>query len=320
MVYSLTDVTKSEKDGERLSNLQADARTNARSAMWAAIGNFVLAAVKIFAGVTGHSRALVADGIHSAADLVSSIAVIVGLRIAQRPPDEGHNYGHAKAEAVSQKIVAVLLMFAGFQVGTNAFHAWFHPSRVKPSLLPLIIAGVATIIKVGMYISQRKVAKRTGSHAVMASALDSRMDIISSGIATAAIVAAVVGVPHADAVGALVVAILIIRLSYEIFSEAANDLMDRAAAPAVVTEIQSRVRKTAGVMGVSSLRTRVSGTQVLVDIEIEVSRALSLVEAHRIAHQVKDAVMQIPRIQDITVHVNPETTNSSSKGGVARDE
>lgn len=289
-----------------LRNLQS----SATSASWGAVGNLVLTVVKITVGLLAHSQALVADGIHSAADLASSLAVVVGLRVAQMPPDEGHNYGHAKAEAVAQKVVALLLILAGFQIASEAVRQFGRSSPPAPGTLALVVAFLAMVVKAVMYLSQRRVAVRTGSHALMAAARDSWMDVISSGVATVAVLAARAGLPHADAVGAVLVAGLVLRLAVHIFSQAANDLMDRAADPAVVQEIRQRAESVGGVLRISDIRTRVAGAQVLVDLKIEVDRGLTLVEAHEIAHRVKDAVMAMPRLQDVMVHVNPDKAPS----------
>lgn len=287
-------------------------QAGSRSAWWGAFGNLALTILKITVGVLGHSRALIADGVHSGADVVASLAVVVGLRVSRRPPDEGHNYGHAKAEAVAQKVVALFLILAGFELGDNAVRAFGHAIPAPPSRVTLVVAGLVAAVKVVMYVRQRKVALATGSHSLMAQALDSRMDVISSLVATVAIVGAMAGLPHFDAIGALVVAGLVAWLGIEIFSQAANDLMDRAADPEQVDRMIHVALEEPGVRLVNEMRTRVSGTYTLVDVEIEVASTLSLVEAHRIAHSVKTRIMQLPRIQDVMVHVNPEASSEDT--------
>jgi cation diffusion facilitator family transporter len=283
------------------------------------VGNLALTILKILVGVWGNSRALVADGVHSAADLAASAAVVIGLRISRLPPDEGHNYGHAKAEAVSQKVVAVLLILAGFELGTGALNTFRHPAVTVPSVASLVVAAAVMVLKEGMYRHQRAVARRTGSHALMASALDNRVDVISSAMATAGILGSRIGIPHFDALGALAVAGLVVWLGIQLFGQAANDLMDRAASPETVRSILQAAEAVRGVLGVSEVRTRMSGVQVLVDIKIVVQRDISLVEAHEIALRVKDAIMQVARVQDVMVHVNPaplnqvQVTSSESK-------
>lgn len=294
-------------------DFRAESRRSERSAWWGMAGNLILTVLKIVIGVVGHSRALVADGVHSGADLASSVAVVVGLRVSRQPPDAEHNYGHAKAEAVAQKVVAVLLLLAGFELGNNAVGAFSHPAVQAPSLLTLYVALGAMVLKESMYRQQSRVARKTGSHALMASAKDNRIDVISSGLAAAGIVGSQLGIPHSDAVGALAVAALVAWLGVQLFSQAANDLMDRAADPQLVSAIRQMVQGVGAVHWISEVRTRMAGTQILVDIKVVVDRELSLVEAHEVAHRVKSAIMTLPRIQDVMVHVNPSEANASTQ-------
>lgn len=305
-------------------DIRSELKQSERSAWWGVVGNFALMILKIVVGVIGHSQALIADGVHSGADLASSVAVVVGLRISRLPPDDEHNYGHAKAEAVAQKVVAVLLILAGFELGTNAIHLLFHGSTTTPSSLTLAVAAGVMALKEWMYISQKKVADRTGSHALMASARDNRVDVYSSAIAFAAIAGARLGIAHFDQLGAVAVAVLVFWLGVQLFSQAANDLMDRSANPELVDVIQRAAKNVSReIIAVSEVRTRVSGTQVLVDIKIVVDRNMSLLHAHELAHRVREAILTVPRVQDVMVHVNPadaeRTLNSSEYGTIGKN-
>ncbi|AEJ41527.1 cation efflux family protein [Sulfobacillus acidophilus TPY] len=268
------------------------------------ISNLGLMGFKLIVGIVGHSEALIADGIHSGADVLSSVAVVIGLWVAGRPPDEGHNYGHAKAEAISQKVVAVLLLLAGLEVANSALQA-LHAPHAVPDRLTLGVALLAMVIKGVMAWSQTRLARVTGSHAILASAVDNRVDAVSSLIAAAGIAATRGGWRPGDAVSALLVAAMIIWGGVSVFTTAAQDLMDPAADAETVEHIRSAILGVPGVQAISLLRTRVSGTMVLVDVEIDVARDLSLVAAHDIAHRVHDVVLGVPRVSAATVHVNP---------------
>lgn len=293
-----------------------DALTNRQSALRSLFGNLGLMVVKIAVGVVGHSSALVADGIHSGADFLSSLALVLGLSVAGRPPDEGHNYGHAKAEAVSQKVVAVLLLLTGFEVGNSAWTSLFHPSRTLPSWATLAVSVGALGFKWVLYVNQRGVAKITGSHGIQAAATDNLVDAVSSAIAALGILATRSGVLIGDPVAALMVAMMVIWAGVQIFSVAARDLMDPAAAPEVLKEIRHSALSIAAVLGISSLRTRVTGQAVYVDLEIEVDQSLTLIDAHRIAHRVQEAVHAVPRVVGATVHVNPSDARRYPRGGM----
>lgn len=280
--------------------------------------NALLAAIKIAMGIVGHSQALIADGVHSAADVAASVAVVIGLRVARQPADPAHNYGHAKAEAVAQKVVAVLLLLAGFEVGSGAVRSLVNPGIARPTTVTLIVAAGVMAVKEWMFRAQRGTALKTGSHALMAQARDNRIDVMSSGLATAGIVGAVLGWARADALGALAVAILVVWLGVSLFSQAAGDLMDRAAPPETAEGIAAAGRAVEGVLGITALRTRMVGTLALVDIEILVGRDLTLVEAHAIAHRVRDRIMAAGPVQDVTVHVNPAPPAPGHSSGMVQ--
>lgn len=279
-------------------------RQNQEAARSNVFFNLVLMVAKLGVGIIGQSQALIADGLHSGADVLSSIAVVIGLAVAGRPPDSGHHYGHAKAEAISQKVVAVFLLLAGLEVANSAIQGLSHPGA-RPSWMTFGVAVAAMVPKVFMAVSQRRLAKRTGSHGILASAVDNQMDAVSSFVAALGIVATHVGFRVGDSLAALIVAVLVMWAGVDVFRTAALDLMDPAADSDTELEIRQTALGCPGVRRITTMRTRVSGTEVRADLEIEVDRDLSLVAAHEIAHTVEDAVMGLDRVRGVTVHVNP---------------
>ena len=279
-------------------------RANRQGARWNLSSNVLLMGVKLGIGIVGHSQALIADGLHSGADVFSSVAVVIGLAVSGRPPDRDHHYGHAKAEAISQKVVAVFLLLAGLEVANTAISSFSRRGPV-PSLLTLWIALAAGAFKVIMMWTQRRLAKKTGSHGILASAVDNQMDAVSSFVAAVGIGASRMGYLSGDSVAALVVASLVMWGGVEIFRTAAIDLMDPAADAETQEAIRKRVAMVAGVRSISLLRTRVNGALIFVDVEIEVDRHLTLLAAHDIAHRVDRSVCELSRVQGVTVHVNP---------------
>lgn len=279
-------------------------RRNRRAATQNVLFNLLLTIVKITAGVVGQSTALIADGVHSGADVLSSIAVVIGLVGAGRPPDAGHHYGHAKAEAISQNVVAVFLLLAGMELANSAVNGLYRAAQL-PTLLTLVVALAAMVPKAVMAVTQRRLAKRTRSHAILAAAVDNQTDAVSSLAAAIGILATRLGWPQADNLAALLVALLVMWAGIEVFRTASRDLMDPAADRDTDQEIRTVAGGVSGVLAVPALRTRVHGSGVFADMEIEVDRSLSLVEAHDIAHAVEDAVTELDRVMGATVHVNP---------------
>lgn len=277
---------------------------NRRTARYNLGFNVLLTVVKVAAGVLGRSSALIADGVHSGADVLASLAVVIGLAGAGRPPDAGHHYGHEKAEAISQNVVAIFLLLAGLELANSAI-AGLKGRVTLPAWWTLVIAMVVMVPKAVIAVSQRRVARRTGSHGILASAVDNQMDAVASLVAGAGIAASRLGFPQGDNVAALLVAGLVIWAGIEVFRTASNDLMDPAADAVTETAICRQALAVNGVLRVTSLRTRVHGSGVLADLEVEVDRHLSLVQAHDIAHAVESQVTKLERVKGTTVHVNP---------------
>lgn len=276
-----------------------------RSAWWGIASNALLTVVKLTAGLVGRSQALLADGVHSGADVGASIAVLVGLRIARQPPDAEHNYGHHKAEAVAQKVVAVLLVLAGLDVMVGAASSLGRPVAAEPDRLALAVAVAAGVAKGILYLSQRALARRLRSQALGASAVDNLTDFVSSAAAVGGIVGARMGWPHADAWGALFVGGLVVAAGVRLFGQAASHLMDRAVDAETADRLRQQALTVPGVLAVKEIRTRLAGPIILVDIKIVAPRTFSLVEAHSLAHAVKDRLMDVPHVADVMVHVNP---------------
>lgn len=286
-------------------------RRNRRAALQNLFFNAFLTVAKIVVGIVGRSSALIADGVHSGADVLSSVAVVVGLAGALRPPDQGHHYGHAKAEAISQNVVAVFLLLAGLELANSAIRGLEHKATA-PAVLTLVVAVGAMVPKAAMAVTQRRLARRTGSHAILAAAVDNQMDAVSSLAAALGITASLLGFGQGDNIAALLVSALVMWAGIEVFRTASNDLMDPAADAATQEDIRRAAAGVEGVLGVGGLRTRMHGPSVLADLEIEVARELNVVQAHDIAHAVERAVTALDLVQDVTVHVNPAEGDGSS--------
>lgn len=294
-------------------------RSGERAAWTGIVGNALLAGLKISVGVLGQSVALVADGIHSGADVVASVAVLVGLRISKLPPDAQHNYGHHKAESVAQKVVAVLLMLAGLEVVASAIGALQKGPGPRPALVALGVAGVVSIAKLGLWLYQRALAHRLRSRSLMASATDNLADLISSVVAAIGILGTRMGFVHFDSEAALLVGVLVVWVGIRLFSQAASDLMDRAVDPQTAETFRTQVLEVPGVLDVKDIRTRISGPVAMVDVKIVAARHLTLVEAHALAHRVKDTLMASGEVADVMVHVNPAQPDTPSASSARQD-
>jgi len=270
------------------------------------IGNLVMAVVKISVGLVAGSQVMLADGVHSISDLFGSAAVLVGLRVARRPPDGCHPYGHARAESIAAKLVGIFLLLAGLQVGYSALATVWAGVIETPDLLALWTALVSVVVKETLFWYKVRLGERIGSRAVVANAWEHRSDALSSVVALVGIAGARMGYPLLDPIGALVVSVFILGMGWKFVREATDRLMDGAVEESLLRLMKRVVRGVRGVEEVQDLRARYMGPMVLVDVKIGVNQELSLSDAHEVAHRVKDTLMaEVKQVSDAMVHVDP---------------
>ena len=271
--------------------------------------NAVLAAAKFAGGIFGNTYALIADGAESTLDIFSSLLVWAGFRVAARPPDANHPYGHGKAEAVAGLAVAVFIFIMAGWVGFHAVHEIITP-HLGPKwwTLPLLAAVVA--IKIWFSRRVRVLGIEEGSTALGVEAMHHWSDAVTSAAAFIGIAIALIGGDGweaADDWAALFACVIIAFNGAGMVKKALEDVMDTAVPARFENEVRALALGVSGVGALDKVRMRKSGLSYLVDIQIRVDGELSVRTGHDIAHAVKDALLASPthRISDVTVHVEP---------------
>ncbi|MEW4452105.1 cation diffusion facilitator family transporter [Bremerella sp. JC817] len=279
-----------------------------RAALLGLAVNFMLGLVKLIGGIVGHSFALIADAVNSIGDVVTTVAVLFALRVAQHPPDEEHPYGHTRAEGIAASNVALLVIVSALMVGWEALQR-IGDQHVTPPIWTLWIAGANVLIKEGLYQYKVRVGRRTGSAAIIANAWDHRSDAFCSLAVLIGLSAIRFGGPMfvwADEVASLVVVTAIVWSGIQLFRNSANELMDVQADAEFVDQIRATALQVAGVENVETLWVRKSGLEYFADIHIEVDQHMTVAAGHRIGHQVKDRLIQdFPNLRDVLVHLEP---------------
>lgn len=279
-----------------------------RAALLGLVVNFGLGSVKLVGGVVSGSYALIADAVNSLGDTFTSIIVLFALRVAQRPPDAEHPYGHTRAEAIAASNVALLIILSALAVGWEAIRRIWDVHGLPPTWT-LWIAGTNVVIKEGLYRYKVGVAERTGSQAILANAWDHRSDALCSLAVLIGLGVVRWGGPTflwADEAAALVVVAAIVWTGITLFRSSASELMDVQAAGELVKDIRETALTEPGVRGVETLWVRKSGLEYFADIHIEVDQNLTVAEGHRIGHRVKDHLLKsFPVLRDILVHLEP---------------
>lgn len=276
--------------------------------------NVLLALAKILGGWLGHSHALVADGIESSLDIVSSLLLWGAFKYSERPPDEDHPYGHGKMESFAAVLAALLVVAAGFLVALHSVReilAAPASAAVLPAPYTLVILVGTILIKEGLFRWLSRKGKSLGSRALQADALHHRSDALTSLSAGIGITAALLGGPSwaaADAVAALFSCIIIVLNGWRMFRDSIGEILDEQVSSEVVAEILAEASAVPGVSSVEKCRVRKSGLMHLADLHVRVAGERSVREGHEIAHRVKDRLMAAEqfRLSDVTVHLEPE--------------
>lgn len=283
-------------------------KTATRVSLFSVAGNSVLTLFKLLAGVLAHSGAMISDAVHSASDVLSSLIVIVGVKLSVREADREHPYGHERLECVAAIVLSVVLAFTGVLIGYRAVAAIGAPAadRTVPGLLALVAAAVSIVVKEGMFWYTRHYARALNSASLMASAWDHRSDALSSIGALIGIAGARLGLPVMEPIASLVICLFICKAALDIFRDAMRKMVDRACDAETESALAACVLEQPEVRGIDRLQTREFGSRIYVDLEIALDGELTLYESHEIAEAVHERIeRRFPSVKHIMVHVNP---------------
>lgn len=299
---AISETTAGRRDnGERLHLT--------RRVTWVGIGtNLVLAALKTVAGFAGQSQALVADGIHSLSDLVSDGVVLLAARHAAREADEDHPYGHDRIETAATVVVGLLLLFTAVLVAHNAIESLDAPApAATPAWLTLGVALASVLAKEALFHYTRHCGRSIGSRLLEANAWHHRTDALSSVVVAAGIGGALAGMVMLDAVAALVVAVMIAKVGWDVIRDSLRELIDTGLDGAALAELCREASAVDGVQYAHTVRSRWMGHRALVDLHVRVGSRISVSEGHRIAEAVRLRLLgRLARLDDVMVHVDPE--------------
>lgn len=271
--------------------------------------NAALAVAKFAGGIFGHTYALVADGAESVLDIFSSLLVWAGFRVASRPPDADHPYGHGKAEPLAALAVAVFIFAMAAWVGAHAIREIVTPHRGPHWWTLPLLAGVV-LIKVWFSRRMKAAGDEAGSTALGIEAQHHWADAVTSAAAFIGILIALIGGEGweaADDWAALLACVVIVYNGVGMAKKALGDVMDTAVPEQFENEVRAVALAVPGVGALDKVRVRKSGLSHLVDIQVRVDGGLTVREGHDIAHAVKDALIAAAalRITDVSVHVEP---------------
>lgn len=273
------------------------------------VGNILLTVFKMFAGVTGHSGALISDAIHSLSDIITTIIAWIGVKVSKQEADQKHQYGHERLECVASLILGLVLMGTGAALGKvgieNIVNGKFQSVEI-PTFIAFVAAVVSILGKEAMYWYTRYYAKLIDSSAFMADAWHHRSDAFSSVGSLIGVGGAMLGFPVMDSLASVVICLFILKVAYDIMKDAFSKLLDISCGHDFEQKLSAFILAQEYVKSVDMLQSRMFGNKVYVDLEIALDGTLSLKDAHEIAEKVHDVVEEnFPEIKHIMIHVNP---------------
>ncbi len=268
--------------------------------------NIILAAFKVMAGIIGNSSAMIADGVHTLSDVLTTFVVLLGLRISSKEADKEHPYGHEKYESVFAKVLSMLLLLTGIFIGYEAIKILISGETRTPKLIALIAAFLSIIVKEGMYWYTIKIARKIKSISMEADAWHHRSDAFSSIGTFVGVLGAQLGFTALDPIAGIIVSIFVVKVGVDLYIKSVKELVDEAASEEIIEMIRAKSKFIDGVKGIKSLKTRVFGNRIYVDIEIFVDSNISVRSGHDIAEKVHDKLeAEISDIKHCMVHIEP---------------
>lgn len=287
-----------------VNNLQ----TGARVALLGLFINVLVASAKITAGIFGNAYVLIADGIESALDIAGSVIIWGGLKVAARPPDATHPYGHGKAEPIAAVLVAIGVLAAALGIAIQSVRELFRPHH-GPASFTLVVLIVVVVVKEVLYRYVIRLGRDVESTALQTDAWHHRTDALTSIAAFIGISLALIGGKAwqgADDWAAIFACGLIGANGYRLLKPALYEIMDTAPRGEIIDRVRTAAAAVPGVMEIDKCFARKMGLSFYVDLHVKVNGNISVREGHDIAHQVKRAIQETdPRIADVLVHVEP---------------
>jgi cation diffusion facilitator family transporter len=307
-------MSHSHTHSHKPASLDARYREVRKVTLIGAIVDLVLGIVKIVVGYSAASQALIADGVHSLSDLATDFLVLFAAKHSHREADAEHPYGHGRIETVATVALGVALLAVAAGICYEAVARLLELETLPhPGVLALVIALLSVASKEAIYQYTVRVARRLRSNMLHANAWHSRTDAISSIVVVIGVGGAMLGYPYLDGMAAVVVAVMIAKIGWDLVWSSLKELIDTSLDDEQLREIRELIMEVTGVRALHMLRTRRSGSQVLVDVHILVDPELSVSEGHQIGERVRgELIGNLEEVTDVTVHIDPEDDELAS--------
>ena len=270
--------------------------------------NLLLTIIKIYAGIIDNSSAVLSDALHSASDVLSTFVVMIGVHLAGKESDKEHPYGHERLECIAAIILATILVVTGGSIGIKALVSIVTKNivEVRGTSIAITATIISIITKELMFWYTKINAEKIKSGALLADAWHHRSDSLSSIGALIGLIAMRNGIWFADALTSIIISLIILKVSYDIFVDSVDKLVDKSCDKETEKEIYNFVKSYKDIESIDVLQTRLFGNKIYVDLEVGVSGEYTLREAHNIAEDLHNNIeKEFKDIKHIMVHINP---------------
>ncbi|NQN54152.1 cation transporter [Streptococcus suis] len=275
-----------------------------RGAIVSITAYIILSGIKLAAGHIFHSDALTADAFNNISDIIGNVAVLIGLRMAQKPADTDHKFGHWKMEDLASLITSFIMFVVGFQVLYSTFIKIISNQTVEIDITGAVVGVFSALVMIGVYLYNKSLARRVHSKALEATAKDNLSDAVTSIGTSIAIIAAAFNFPIVDKIAAVVITFFILKTAYEIFMESFFTLSD-GFDEELLHKYEEDILKLPKVVAVKSQRGRTYGANIYLDIVLEMNPDLSVYESHEVTEQVEQLLTLKHGVFDVDIHVEP---------------
>lgn len=299
---------------KKISQAELDRHTvGKRSTIVSVFVNILLTVLQLVIGIFAKSQALVADALHSLTDLVSDGIVLIANKHSQKAPDADHPYGHYRFETAATLAIGLLLLSVAVGMLWNSISNLQNPAAI-PTVHPaaLVVALIALCGKELLFRYLLRMAKRVRSTMLAANAWHARSDAASSLVVAVGIIANLMGLPLADPLAAMIVALMIFRTGLKFTLDAFHDLTDRAVDDQTETQIRDLMLSTPGVAGLHDLKTRKLGDMIWVEVDLEMDGTLTIEQGHEIGVQARQKVLDALPVLDVMIHFDPVDVNKTT--------
>ena len=265
-------------------------------------GNLGLLAVKLVGGIFGRSHALIADAVHSLSDVITSLVLLVGLKVSARSPDEHHHWGHGHVEFVVSGIMGVFLICAALGITVVSLTSILEGAALEPDVLAVGAAAISVALNELLFRHSLCIGEQMDSPAMVANALENRADAYTSGAALIGVFGARMGLTLLDPVAAIVVGLLIARTGVRTLMTGVKGATDQLVDSAVLTRVKGIVSEEKAIKRIGRLRVRKIGQQNWIDFEAKFDPEIKVSEVREIVDRVRKNIMdELDRTEGVTI-------------------